>query len=118
MKEYTGSVDIPWLLKNVGGNETLVCRLLEMFRDSLAGSLEEIRACYKAGDRAALSRRVHSLKGTAATVGAREVCSVAAELETLLQDAPLDELVNGIDHLARCCESAGKEIENYIQAGL
>ena len=116
-KETTG-VDISWLLRNVGGNELLVRKLLEMFKNSLTASLKEINASAASGDRIRLARQVHSLKGTAATVGARGVCQISSEVELMANGAEMSQITEGIQRLARCCDEAEKIIEAYMKQGM
>ncbi len=108
-------VDISWLLRNVGGNEPLVQKLLEMFKNSLDASLEAISACAASGDRSGLARQVHSLKGTAATVGARGVGQISSEVELMANVAEPSQITDGIQRLRLCCDEAKKIIEAYMQ---
>ncbi len=104
----TGDVvwpDIPGLdttagLRVAGGDTTLYRRLLERFRDAGEAPLARIGEALATGAREEAVRHAHSLKGSAATLGARELSERAAALERLLRgQAPETEVTAALGHV-------------------
>ena len=81
--------DIPGLdavagLSHAGGKEELYQNLLRKFASGQRGSPAALRKAMQAGDWALAERLVHTLKGVAATVGAKDIRARAARLEELI----------------------------------
>ena len=64
--------------------------LTALFLEDAPARLAELDAAVRQGDRDALRRAAHQLKGTAATVGATDVARSAAQLERAAEGSPLD----------------------------
>jgi two-component system sensor histidine kinase/response regulator len=64
--------------------------LTALFLEDAPARVAELEAAARQGDRDALRRAAHQLKGTAATVGATDVARSAAELERAAAGSPLD----------------------------
>ncbi len=87
-------LDLPEVLRNVGGDRAILARLLDMFvatyRD---GCVALAQACH-ARDVPALRGAFHSLRGACTTVGAKALAQRLAGLESRLAGAePIDELI-------------------------
>ncbi|MEF7613717.1 response regulator [Aquincola sp. MAHUQ-54] len=67
------------------GNEGLYRRMLRMFGQGQRHVIDEFRAAHDAGDGASAARVVHTLRSTAATIGARGVELAAQALEDALR---------------------------------
>jgi CheY-like chemotaxis protein len=87
-----------------------VSQLREMYLMCLNDARQRIanmRDLARAGDRARLSREAHSIKGGAGMLGATELYTLAAQLETIppgpSQTDPFAE-VNSLDKLAAACD--------------
>jgi CheY-like chemotaxis protein/HPt (histidine-containing phosphotransfer) domain-containing protein len=85
-------------------------QLREMYAMCLNDARQRIanmRAFASAGDRARISREAHSIKGSAGMLGANELYTLAAQLETApagpSQTEPSTE-VNSLDKLAAACD--------------
>jgi len=72
-------------LKRAGGKASLYRDVLEKFVRGQADVPARIRAALAAGDEGLAERTAHTLKGTAATIGAGPLAAVAAEVETALR---------------------------------
>ena len=99
-------IDITPALRHVGGNKSLLTRLLLRFRDSERDSVDRIERAIASGDRVAAVRAAHTLKGLAATLGAGRVARSAAEVEAALttgsrHDAPIERLRGALDVVLR-----------------
>jgi PAS domain S-box-containing protein len=83
----TIEVDIQAVLKRLAGNRQLLIQVLEAFgenSDTLLGQLEQQRTLK---DPAAMKQTLHSLKGSAANVGATHLAAKVVEMELLIEDA-------------------------------
>ncbi len=70
-------LDTRSVLVNLDGDEALLGDLLAMFADTAGERLEEIRAGLDGGGLDGAARAAHSLKGNAATIGARALSTAA-----------------------------------------
>lgn len=69
------------ILKRFGGNLTLLRSMLEAFPADLLQQLNQLQMYLQQGDSRAMLRSLHTLKGSAGTIGARQVSMRVAELE-------------------------------------
>ena len=92
--------DLVAALDSVGDREPLLVRLLGQFITSYETGCPELRAAAARGDRAAMARCAHSLRGACATVGALEFADRLRELELDLARPP-DEVRTSLDPVAR-----------------
>ena len=72
-------------LSRLGGNQTLLYRLLARFISDHAGAAQQIVAALEAGDIARATREAHTLKGVAANLGASLLAGSAATVEAGLR---------------------------------
>ncbi|MES2125985.1 MAG: response regulator [Pseudomonadota bacterium] len=79
-------VDSALGLRHVAGNSVLYLQLLDRFRASQRGAAAEIRADFDAGRYLDASKRAHTLRGVAGNIGARELQSVAHQVEDAFLD--------------------------------
>lgn len=87
-------------LFRIGGQEFVV-EMIELFLEHAPQRLETARTALDAGDMTAVYRAAHSLKSTAANVGARGLQSAAerAEGRAAAEDAQaLSPLLEGMEH--------------------
>ncbi|MGB4875088.1 MAG: Hpt domain-containing protein, partial [Candidatus Competibacter sp.] len=85
-------LDLATALGRLGNNEALLKKLLALFHQSEADTLQRIRQALAAGDRALAHRLAHTLKSTAGTVGANRLQAAARAIEQrLLNSADLSE---------------------------
>lgn len=69
------------ILKRFGGNLALLRSVLEIFPADLQQQLDQLQTHLQQGDSQAILRSLHSLKGSAGTIGARRFSARCAELE-------------------------------------
>ena len=81
----TTILDTQGALKRLGGFQSIYARTLRHYGEDIQSALAQWSDLPNASD---LSRRLHTLKGMAATVGAQQVARLAAELEEAAQTAP------------------------------
>ena len=107
-------VDVEAALTHLAGNEELLRQLLAMFAVEHAGDGAIVAEALAAGDRRRVCTRAHTLKGVAATLGAKRLADIALRFETATRPespevdlasltadvaplaAAIDELVAGI----------------------
>ena len=111
-----GSAELPPLdpakvqeLEKVGGSDFLV-QIIELFLANAPARLEELRAALASGQADAASRAAHSLRGSAANIGARTLSDMCAVAET---SAQLGDLAKAADAAA----AAAVELARVTAAG-
>jgi HPt (histidine-containing phosphotransfer) domain-containing protein len=77
-------VDIQRALVRMGGKLKVYGRMLHGFATDLQGMPEQLASQLQRGERDAVRRDLHTLKGVAATVGATALSKLAGEAETQL----------------------------------
>ena len=77
-------IDTKAALRRTGGHRKRYESLLGKFAQASTGGVQEIRAALAAGDKETAARAAHSLKGSAANLGATSLAEVAARAETAL----------------------------------
>jgi CheY-like chemotaxis protein len=86
----------------MGGDPRLYRRLLRLFRDGFADFPSRVDAALSRGDRGEVRRLAHTLKGTAANLGATAVQRIATELEQACGDGTPAQAITGLSEaLAR-----------------
>ena len=95
-------IEVETALQRVGGDEEMLLELLGDFAEQFQTVAAEIRAALAAGDGDRARHLVHTLKGVAGNLSAREVETTAQGLETALKEghgSEIDELVAAIDQV-------------------
>jgi signal transduction histidine kinase/DNA-binding response OmpR family regulator/HPt (histidine-containing phosphotransfer) domain-containing protein len=95
-------------IRRTSGNIDLYRRLIAEFRRDLLGALPKIRKAIEGSDMAQAHDLLHTLKGSAATMGARRVAQEAATLESWIRrgvPVVLGDLAAAIDEAAESIES-------------
>ena len=77
------AVDRAAVLDRVGGDESLLREITEIFLSEYPSLLEEIRTAVRTGDPGRLERFAHTLKGSVANFGAAEATRAAYQLEQI-----------------------------------
>ncbi len=89
----SGVLDVPWALARLGIAAELFAPILATSLDEFAKRLQEAGAALAAGDRGMLRLHAHTLKSTAATMGAGECLHLARKLEAAAADPGTDQAV-------------------------
>jgi CheY-like chemotaxis protein len=90
LPEMLPGIDVEVGLKSIGDNRKLFRKLLVEFREDHREDVGAIRKALKS-DEAALARRLaHTIKGVAATIGAKELNAAAAALEAAIKAGTSD----------------------------
>jgi signal transduction histidine kinase/CheY-like chemotaxis protein/HPt (histidine-containing phosphotransfer) domain-containing protein len=92
-------------------------KLASTFATNQARELEAMRADLASGDREALRRRAHSLKGAARLFGATQLAAEAAAFEALATAADQPTAEEKVELLNRLFAEASKELAAKLAAG-
>jgi HPt (histidine-containing phosphotransfer) domain-containing protein len=105
------------LLSRCLGELEFAQTVLANFVSTCEPQLEGLRSDLEKNDWDSLSRKVHRLKGTAATIAARPLRESLEQLEVLIKSddsTRTDKARQGIDSAARECE----RINQFVMSGL
>lgn len=97
-------------LDRIGGNEFVV-EMIELFLENAPERLKAARDAFEGGDVPTLHRAVHSLKSTAANLGARTLQETAGEAEARANEGDMEAIPPLLDDLDRQYEQARDELE-------
>ena len=75
------------LAEYFGGDRDLFCQMLELFEPNAQELLEQLQRGRQNNQSQVMQNALHTLKGTAATMGARRLAAMAAEMEQRLKQA-------------------------------
>jgi two-component system, sensor histidine kinase and response regulator len=87
----TAELDIAAAAERLGGDISVLLRVLQSYARDLPGVPQELGRLLAAGADNDARRLLHTLKGTSATVGASRLAALAAEGEQRLRDGPLPD---------------------------
>lgn len=79
-------------LQRLGGNHALLLKLIQRFADNQRGTIINIRQALMRDDLSEAILATHTIKGLAGNIGASQIQSLAAELETALRNDQTDSL--------------------------
>jgi PAS domain S-box-containing protein len=92
-------IDLHSTLPRFGGSFANFVALFKRFEQSQGGTLAEVRALLRVGERDAAAALMHRLRGVAANLGASDFAARALDFEQVLRTAPADQLVARLDVL-------------------
>jgi len=102
-------------LRNVGGSEAILAEMVELFATECPKQMADIAAAHESGDREAVMRAAHTLKGSTALFAAEPATAAARRIEFMGRDGKLSEfpaawekLQRHIGELLRALDSRGK----------
>ena len=72
------------------GGKRLVAQMIDLFLTQTPGRMENLREGLQSGDAEVVERAAHSLKSTAANLGAGELAEIAARIEKMAGTRDLD----------------------------
>ncbi len=93
-------INVAETVRRMGGSVALYCKLLDKFRTTERNTVTTIRETLAADDRSTAERQAHTLRGTAGTLGAKNLQELAASLEGCIHKAEfgeVDSLLEKID---------------------
>ena len=101
MAEVLDQAALDSLLKMVGGDAEFVDELVDMFLADVPLQLAGLSAAVAAGTAADAVRPAHTLKGTAASIGARVVEAISRSIEEQARTGGVDGLEAQVEELAQ-----------------
>jgi two-component system sensor histidine kinase/response regulator len=109
-------VDWSAALENMGGDETLLCELIDVFLVEAPGLVRVLREAVEAQDALRLCRAAHKLKGSLGYFAAGSAFELATEVERLATEESLDQaiaqsdlLVSDVQAVIKFLDAASRE---------
>jgi CheY-like chemotaxis protein len=103
-------------LKSLLGNFSVYARALRLFAKGHRDDGKQLLTVLAADERTAALRIAHALKGSAGTVGATLIQSIARDIERTLQDNRIDEAIDHSHRLAVALPNLSAAIESTLAA--
>jgi two-component system, sensor histidine kinase and response regulator len=103
------NLDFKQMLERLGGEETLLREVIDIFVDQAPKHLETLRSAIAQGDAESVERTAHSMKGELGYLGIMEVTEQARELEELGR-------THNLEQAARFFASLEAEINDIVAA--
>ncbi|PKN92386.1 MAG: hypothetical protein CVU44_14715 [Chloroflexi bacterium HGW-Chloroflexi-6] len=104
-------------LARLGNNETFYARLLGLFQSNEGQTAQIIRAALQAGDVPLAHRLTHTLKSTAATIGAERLRLAAKTLEASLADENPERYQAELEQVELELHTALTAVSDLIRSG-
>ena len=99
------------------GGESLSNEIIHLFLEHGPSRVDQIRSALDGDDLDVPERGAHSLKSSAANVGAHQVQEVASELELAASDGDLQRFRGLISNLEQVYAQAAQELEVIAEEG-
>ena len=97
-------VDLPALVAQLGGDAELLAEVVEIFRTTWEGSLDDIVAAATSGVAASVADAVHFLKGTARSLHARHLEALTSGIEDAARRGDVAPARDGLPGLRQALE--------------
>ena len=111
-------MDFMWLYDNLGKNSELIETLLIMFEEMLGNQSDILQKAFDPLDMIPLQKRLHALKGTAATVGAVGVRQGAVDLEDACKENRTDDVISQLPDFLALCGKTQETIREFLRNGM
>ena len=109
-------LDIDTALRNVGGNRSLLRKLLADLVEDHAQDVQVLEAALAAGDTVQAQRMAHTLKGVAGTLGATALQQTSAHLERALRQGQTDLIQDLMEPLRGALTPLMASLREWVQA--
>jgi two-component system sensor histidine kinase/response regulator len=104
-------LDVQQGLSAMGGRQSVYIRMLMKFNDNLSREFEpQFRTAVQTEDWVVAERLVHSLKGVAQTLGARDLVRSIVGLETVVRQHLVAEALTNLHKVAACLKVISDEV--------
>jgi len=97
------------------GKPDLFGKVFELFEQNSPALLDTIETGFQAGDTEAVRGSAHSLKSSAAYVGATEVSALSKAIESAAREDRLEDVAAEIGQIRDSYESTVVALKNYLQ---
>ena len=101
-------------LENVGGSKGLLKEMIELFAEECPKQMAEIEAAYDTGDTNLVMRAAHTLKSSAALLGADAATAAAKKIEYLGRSSDLTEYAVAWSELQSRIQQLMNELQSHV----
>lgn len=98
------------------GEPDVLNEVLSLFLNEVPRKIDALRTAVTAGDRAAMQRTAHSLKGSSGNIGAHAMYDACRQLDDQAKSGDLARLKPLIDAVATAYRNVEIEIRRMLQA--
>jgi HPt (histidine-containing phosphotransfer) domain-containing protein len=111
---HQGPIDLAVAMRYLGGDRRLLVELVGIFLDDGPKRLDSLRVALSASDVRQIEQVAHSLRGSAAILGATDLQSAAVALEDAAHDGHAE---NGPQMVARIASELERAIAFFADPG-
>lgn len=97
------------------GKPDLFAKIFSMFELNTPGLLESIEAGHASGDSESVRAAAHSLKSSAAYVGAVELSKLSKAIEAAAREERLEEVQMEVSRIGECYSQTLNALQPYLQ---
>jgi HPt (histidine-containing phosphotransfer) domain-containing protein len=101
-------------LEDIARDSSFMTELLRGFKTDVEGILQKLDVCLAAGDLTSVNDLMHTLKGAAVGVGARQLARRCAEMDRAVLDASSTALAQRADALRGCFNETVTYLADYV----
>ena len=109
------ALDIKAALERVEGDRDLLDELLALFAEECQSSIKGIREAFDSRDARVLERLAHTVKGSAANLGANDLSKAASAVEKKARAEEMDNVAEEVAALERQVERLMPELESLVR---
>lgn len=99
------------------GDDEFLVEIIDIFLDDTPKRIAELGSCLAAGDLETFSRAAHSIKGSAANLGALSLRAAAEKLEHHAREQGLNDTQGMIDEIKNAFAQAKTELDKIAGRG-
>lgn len=108
------SMDFNRIQETSDGDREFETELFNMFLDDTAERIEALDAAIADGDAESCHRQAHTIKGSAANVGATRLCEISLQLESFDPKADKAEAESCLARMKSEFENTKAAIQDYL----
>ena len=100
-------------LKIAGGNTEIYKKVLEKFYQINSSTLAEIKKAVENGEILLAERQVHTVRGSAASIGAKDLAHISQRFESAIKDEQKEELQTLMDNFSNSLVSVLETLKKF-----
>jgi signal transduction histidine kinase/CheY-like chemotaxis protein/ligand-binding sensor domain-containing protein len=108
-------LDLAQTMRRMGGNVKLIRKMIYRFAETQATAIERITRAIESGDTSTATREVHTTKGLAGNIGANQLQTLSATLESALHHNKIDALPNALKAMQQELDLVLTQINRSLQ---
>jgi HPt (histidine-containing phosphotransfer) domain-containing protein len=105
------------MLARVGGDETLLRELIDLFRQEFPLMLDQLRTAIELGHAGEVRKLAHAVNGTLQTFSAEQACAAALELEAMGESGDLGKAAAVMSFLEKTIAPVQQELASFEPRG-